>query len=312
MYFSFSPFGRCKPGAVASVCICQFDSRTNVRYNIPVYRQAWECCPPAIREEILGRKRRRKRQRQLDMAVSAIHRRFGSRALARGKPPAVFSSSGVVPHIPTGFPTLDRALGIGGLPKGKICELVGPATSGKTTLALKFLAQAQASGGQVAYVDQALYFDPDYAHRCDVDLSRLLVGTSHDLQEALAITEALVHSGSLSALVFDALDFLWTDHVAASFMAATLNRLPVALSRSGMILLVLHESPIHESPALSTLHHAAAVRLRVVRERWLHHHSDVRGYEARVEVLKNRLASSGCCAVTVAIEFDGTVRGNGL
>jgi recombination protein RecA len=246
------------------------------------------------------------------MAVATIQRRYGPRALVKGSPIATTRT----PHISTGFPDLDRALGSGGLPKGKICELVGPATSGKTTLALKFLAQAQEAGGQVAYVDQALYFDPDYAHRCGLDLSRLLVGTSHDLQEALAMTEALVHSGGLAALVFDALDFLWTDSEAAHLLAATLNRLPVALSRSGTILLVLHESPggspaAGDGPALSALAHHATVRLQVVRERWLPNHKDVRGYEARVGIQKNRLGPAGR-TVLLKIEFNGTVHGNGL
>lgn len=261
----------------------------------------------------MAKKRKHKRQRQLDMAVATIHRRYGPRALVRGKAGGVAR----VPHIPTGFPSLDRALGIGGLPKGKVCELLGPATSGKTTLALKFLVQAQAGGRQVAYVDQALYFDPDYAYRCNLDLSRLLVGTSHDLREALAMTEALVRSGGLSALVFDALDFLWTDPEASSLLAATLNRLPAALARSNMTLLVLHESSAGDSPtggsspALSALAHYATVRLQVVRERWLRRHGDIRGYEARVEVMKNRLGPAGR-TVTLNIEFNGTVRGNGL
>jgi recombination protein RecA len=257
--------------------------------------------------------KKRGRRRQLDMAVATIHRRYGPQALVKGKPASAGGDS--VPHISTGFPALDRALGIGGLPKGRVCELLGPATSGKTTLALKFLAQAQAGGGQVAYVDQALYFDPDYAYRCGLDLSRLLVGTSHDLREALALTEALVHGGDLAALVFDVLDFLWTDPKAAHLLAATFNRLPAALSRSGMVLLVLHESPTESpagsSPALSALAHYAAVRLQVARERWLQHHVDIRGYKARVEVLKNRLGPAGR-AVTLTIEFNGTVRGNGL
>ena len=256
--------------------------------------------------------KRGKRWRQLDTAVATIHRRYGPQALVKGKPTSVTP----MPHISTSFPALDRALGIGGLPKGKICELVGPATSGKTTLALKFLARAQDGGGQVAYVDQALYFDPDYAHRCGLDLSRLLVGASHDLREALAMTEALVHSGGLAALVFDALDFLWTDAEAAHLLAATLNRLPVTLSRSGAVLLVLHESPTGSSPvgggpALSALAHHAAVRLLVVRERWIHSHKDIRGYEARVGIQKNRMGPAGR-TVLLKIEFNGTVRGNGL
>jgi recombination protein RecA len=250
------------------------------------------------------------------MAVAAIHRRFGPRVLLKGKRQRIANGIAAIPHIPTGFLALDRTLGIGGLPKGRVCELVGPATSGKTTLALKFLAQAQVGGRQVAYIDQALYFDPDYAHRCNLDLSRLLVGTSHDLREALAMTEALAHSGGLAALVFDTLDFLWTDPVATSLLAATLNRLPTPLARSGITLLVLHESPTGSplsggSPALSALAHCAAVRLQVVREQWLCQGDDIRGYKARVEVLKNRAGPAGR-QVTIAIEFDGTVRGNGL
>ena len=136
------------------------------------------------------------------------------------------------------------------------------------------------------------------------------------------MTEALIHSGGLAAVVFDALDFLWTDPEAASLLAASLNRLPAALSHSGTTLLVLHEStsdgasppgetPAGASPALSALAHYAAVRLQVAREEWLYHQLDIRGYKARVEVLKNRWGPAGR-AVTLSIEFNGTVRGNGL
>jgi len=264
----------------------------------------------------LGKKRGRKRQRQLNMAVATIQRRFGPRALFQGTPATTRGDPAAVPVISTGFPALDRVLGIGGLPRGKICELVGPATSGKTTLALKFLAEAQTGGGEVVYIDQALYFDPDYAYRCGLALSRLLVGTTHDLQEALAMTEALARSGGPVAMVFDALEFLWTDAAAASLLAATLNRLPGFLARTGLTLLVLHESPPDDvpgggSPALSALAHAASIRLQVARERWLRRHHDVRGYEARVAVLKNRLGPAGRSA-RIEIEFNGTVRGMDL
>lgn len=247
-----------------------------------------------------------KRQRQLDTAVAAIQGRYGPWALVKGKP-----ATADLPHISTGFPALDRALGIGGLPKGRVCEVLGPATSGKTTLALKFLARAQADGGQVAYVDQALYLDPEYAHRCGLDLSRLLVGTPQDRQEALAMTEALVRSGSLAALVVDSPDFLWSDAAAAPLLAATLNRLPASLARSGTILLVLHDSPLASPTALSAVAHYAAMRLQVAREEWIIRHGDVRGYKARVEVLKNQVGPAGR-TIRIAIEFNGTVHGNGL
>ena len=266
----------------------------------------------------MGKERRRRRQRQLDMTVAAIQRQHGPWALVKGGSSRV-AGSVATPHISTGFPALDRVLTIGGLPRGQVCELVGPATSGKTTIAIKFLVQAQAqtggaTGGRVGYLDQALYFDPDYAHRCGLDLSRLLVGRPQDIREMLAMAEALAGSGGLAALAFDALDFTWTDPQAASLLAATFSRLPVALARSGMVLLVLHEPPSGSSPrpeAASALAHVAAMRLQVVREHWLYQGKDIRGYQARVEVLKNRFGPAGQTA-SLAIEFNGTVRGNGL
>lgn len=252
-----------------------------------------------------------RRQRQLDTAVATIQRRYGPWSLVKGKQAASAGEATAIPHIPTGFPHLDRALGIGGLPKGRLCEIVGPATSGKTTLALKLLSQAQAGGGLVGYIDQALYFDPDYAHRAGVDLSRLLVGTPQSLKETLAMAEALVRRSGLAALVVDALDLLWTDAEAAAPLAATLNRLPAPLDRSATILIVLRESLSAHSPALSALAHLAAVRLQISRERWIQRRGDVRGYEARVEVLKNRMGPAGR-VVPVVIEFNGTVHGDGL
>ena len=261
----------------------------------------------------MGKKRTQKRK--LELTVARIHRRFGPRSLVKGRLPTTADATAPFPHIPTGFPQLDRALGIGGLPKGRVSELLGLATSGKTTLALKFLAQAQtvrqASGEQVGYIDQARYFDPDYAHRCGLDLSRLLVGTPYDLGEALAMTEALARDGGLAALVFDAADIFWTDPAAARHLTATLDRLAAPLARSGTALLFLHSAVAGRSPALSALAHYASVRLQLTRERWLRRHGDIRGYEARVAVLKNRLGPAGRTA-SIAIQFNGTVRGNGL
>lgn len=250
------------------------------------------------------------KKRRLDMAVAAIQRRYGPSVLIRGKPAAATGSAAAIPHIPTGFAALDRALDIGGLPKGRVCEILGPATSGKTTLVLKLLAQAQANG-TVGYVDQAHYFDPDYAHRCGLNLSRLLIGTPCDSLEALAMMEALLLSGSITALVVDTLDFFWTDPEAVSQLAATLTRLSTPLSRSGALLLFLHDSPAVTSPALSALAHLATIRLQVTREEWINRHGDVRGYKARVEVLKNRVGAAGR-TVSIVIEFNGTVHGNDL
>lgn len=261
----------------------------------------------------MGKKRAKKHK--LEMAVAHIHRRFGSRSLVQGQLPTAANVASPVSCVSTGFPQLDRVLGVGGLPEGRVSELVGLPTSGKTTLALKFLAQAQEEsgqqGGQVGYIDQARYFDPDYAYRCGLDLSRLLVGTPYDLGEALAMTEALVKSGSLSALIFDALDVFWTDPEAMRYLMALLDRLTAPLASSGTVLLFLRAVSAGGSPALSALAHYAAVRLQVVREHWLRRHGDIRGYEARVEVLKNRFGPAGR-SVTLEIQFNGTARGNDL
>jgi len=228
--------------------------------------------------------------KRLQTTVETIQKKWGRtglRKLDRSAATATF------PHIPTGFPALDQALGIGGLAKGRVSELLGPATSGKTTLALKFLVQAQAGGGQVSYVDHAHFFDPDYAHRCGLDLSRLLIVAPHGLGEALTMTEMLVRRGGLAALAFDGLDALWNDAHAAPLLAAYLDRLMAPLARSGTVILFLHTPMRRESPSLSALAHHATTRLDITRKRWLRHHHDVQGYEARVTVLKNRLGPAG-------------------
>jgi recombination protein RecA len=252
--------------------------------------------------------KRRKRSSKLELTVARIRHQFGPRALTKGPPPRAFTA---IPHISTGFPALDRALGIGGLPAGKISELAGFPTSGKTTLALKFLAQAQAGGGQAGYIDQARYFDPDYAHRCSLDLSRLVVGSPYTLEEALAMTEAIVRDGGLAAVVLDTVHAVWTDPRAAGQLAAWLGRLAAPLARSGTALLFLQDASAGGSPARSALSHYATVRLQVVRESWQRGHADIRGYRARVEVLKNRLGPAGQ-TVSIVITFNGTVHGDGL
>jgi len=255
--------------------------------------------------------KKKAKEKKVEMAVAGVHQRFGPRALVRGRLPTIVDAASSIPCISTGFPQLDQALVIGGLPKGKIAELAGLPTSGKTTLALKFLAQAQDGKSQVGYIDQARYFDPDYAHRCGLDLSRLVVGTPYDLQEALAMTETLAQRSNLAALLFDIQGLFWTDSDAVRHLTALLNRLAAPLAHSGMVLLFLSDVSTDDTPVLSALAHYASVRLRVVRERWLRRYSDIRGYEARVEVLKNRFGPVSRL-VTLKIHFNGTVSGEDL
>jgi recombination protein RecA len=258
-----------------------------------------------------------KKQSRLEMTVTSIQQRYGALALTRGRP-SLAGTAAMVPHIPTGFADLDKALGIGGLARGRISEILGPATSGKTTLALKFLVQAQANEGQVGYVDYAHAFDPDYAYRCGIDLSRLLIATPDNLAEALTTTEALVTSGALAVLVFDGPDTLCSDGTDSALLAACLDRIVAPLARAGTVLLFLRAPVARVASGLSALAHHATVRLYITRERWLRdaaslrgQHGDIRGYEGRVEILKNRLGPAGR-AVTITIRFNGTVRGEGL
>ena len=266
---------------------------------------------------------RSEKRRQLEMTVTAIQRRWGQEALRKLETrPATVE----VPCISTGFQALDQALGIGGLPKGRVIELSGPATSGKTTLALKFLAQAQVDG-QVGVVDCFRVFDPDYAYRCGLDLARLLIVAPYGFEEALAMTEAIVRSGSLSAIVFDGLDISGSELYSAPLFAACLARMVAPLAQSGMVLLFLSatdrrsdlSAPVGAGRNISLatagrstgLAYHAAVRLSIEREQWIRNQGDVRGYHARVEILKNRLGPSQR-AVTISIRFNGTVHGDGL
>jgi len=265
-------------------------------------------------------------QTRLDEALALIHQRHGTRALVRGKPPSTVGSESTITHISTGFPSLDLATGIGGLPKGRINEMIGPATSGKTTLALKLLTQAQEGNRQVAYVDQARSIDPDYAHRCGLDLSRLLVVTPHNLQESLAMTEAIAGSGGVEAMVFDSPGSLWCDVDASPQLSAFLDRLASPVAHSRVLLLFLRtptigseqgqpsQSQSHiqgQSSALRALAHHATIRLSVTRERWLRRHGDILGYDAKVDVLKNRMGPAGRSA-SISITFNGTIHGDGL
>jgi recombination protein RecA len=199
---------------------------------------------------------------------------------------------------------LDNALGIGGLPRSTVVEFLGHATSGKTTLALTFLAQAQAQAPSVwvGYVDPSNVFDPEYAHRCSLDLSRLVVGFPDDLTQTLTMVEALATGDGISAIVLDAggwregLDRRAPD--ATQRIATSLRRI-VSGTRSEAVLIVLRDA----APGLSPL---ASVRLQIVRQRWIWQHRDVRGYEARIDVLKNRFGPPGRSAF-VSFTFDATV-----
>lgn len=140
------------------------------------------------------------RQKALELAISQIERTFGKGAIMRMGEDA---SKLQVDVIPTGAIALDLALGVGGIPRGRITEIFGPESSGKTTLALHVIAQAQRMGGIAAYIDAEHAFDPVYAERLGVDLDNLLISQPDTGEQALEITETLVRSGAVDVVVID-------------------------------------------------------------------------------------------------------------
>src|SRR6476659_11348687 len=140
------------------------------------------------------------RARALDLALGQIEKQFGKGSILR-----LGSKDAIVPVsvISTGSISVDSALGVGGLPRGRICEIFGPESSGKTTIALQVVAQAQKTGGMAAFIDVEHALDPVYARQLGVDVDNLLVSQPDYAEQALEITSVLISSGSIDVLVVD-------------------------------------------------------------------------------------------------------------
>jgi recombination protein RecA len=246
------------------------------------------------------------RRRKLDALVAQLQFEHGPRAIRRAEPG---ERAPAVARIPTTFKELDALLD-GGLPRGRISEVIGPATSGKLTLAAKVIAAAHRDREAIAaWIDTWRTCDADYMHRCGVDLSRLLVARPVALTDALAMGLHLIESRSLAVLVIDALSLAEPGVRPGSgegALAAALARLATLLAEMQTAVVFLTD-PEGSSQALA---HAAAVRLNIRRERWITHNQDVRGYEGQTELLKNRLGRLG--TARIRITFNGTVRGDGI
>jgi recombination protein RecA len=262
-----------------------------------------------------------RKKRRLDMAVAAIQRRWGPKALRRqGQAPAIRQgqapTAAPIPYISTGFPTLDEALGIGGVPRGRITEILGAPTSGMATLALKLVASAQSQRDMAAYVDLSYTFDPDYAARCGVNPEKLLLIRPHTGDEALEILYTLIASRGIGLLVFDSVSHLIAESHGPQAISSVLRRLVGVLAQSpcaSIFLTSLHfgdAASMDNYPGGFALPHYATVRLLIEKEQWIQKRRDVRGYRARVTVLKNKLGSSGK-STSIAITFNGVVDGNG-
>ena len=255
-------------------------------------------------------KSRQAKWRKLESTVLSIQQRWGPAALRKMERSP--RRAATVPHIPTGLPGLDAALGIGGVPKGRISELLGAPTSGKTTLANIIIANAQRKGSIAAYVDLSQTFDPFYAAKCGVDLHSLVIVQPYSGAEALEITVSLVAGGGVSVLVFDSVSDMLAESISPQFLYTALGHLAGCTGKSHCALIFLTSltfdghSPTVNYPNGFSLPYYASMRLLIKREHWIRRRGDVRGYSARLTVIKNKLAAPGKRAL-IRFTFNGEV-----
>ncbi len=247
------------------------------------------------------------KKKALDTALAQIEKTYGKGAVMRlGDRPEM-----VVDAIPTGSLALDAALGIGGVPRGRIIEIYGPESSGKTTLALHILAEAQKRGGEVAFVDAEHALDPEYAAALGVDIDSMLVSQPDTGEQALEIADALVRSGALDAVVVDSVAALTPRAeiegemgdsfvgLQARLMSQALRKLAGTISKTNCVVIFINQlrmkiGVMYGNPETTTggnaLKFYASVRLDVRRVESIKNGSDVIGNKTRVRVVKNKVA----------------------
>jgi recombination protein RecA len=244
----------------------------------------------------------------LDAALSQIERAFGKGSIMRlGKN----SKAMDVDTIPTGSLSLDIALGIGGLPRGRVVEIYGPESSGKTTLALHCLAEAQKKGGICAFIDAEHALDPIYARKLGVNVDDLLISQPDAGEQALEIADTLVRSGAVDVLVIDSVAALVPraelegemgdsqPGLQARLMSQALRKLTASINRSNTMVIFINQirmkiGVMYGSPETTTGGHAlkfyASVRLDIRRIGAIKERDEVVGNQTRVKVVKNKLA----------------------
>ncbi|HYE95121.1 MAG TPA: recombinase RecA [Rubricoccaceae bacterium] len=247
------------------------------------------------------------KQKALDLAMKQIEKQFGKGAIMKmGDAPHVS-----VDAISTGSITLDHALGIGGIPRGRVVEIFGPESSGKTTLATQIIAEAQKTGGQCAFIDAEHAFDPTYARKLGVDVDALLVSQPDTGEQALEICDLLMRSGALDVIVIDSVAALvpraeiegaMGDSVVgvqARLMSQALRKLTGTISRTRTVLIFINQirekiGVMFGSPETTTggraLKFYASVRMDIRRIGAIKEGQDVVGNRTRVKVVKNKVA----------------------
>ncbi len=248
------------------------------------------------------------RKQALSAALTQIERQFGKGAIMR-----MGDASGAleVDSVSSGSLTLDVALGIGGLPRGRVVEIYGPEASGKTTMTLHALAEIQKAGGVAAFVDAEHALDPQYAERLGVDVENLLVSQPDTGEQALEITDMLVRSGAVDVVVIDSVAALTPkaeiegemgDHhvgLQARLMSQALRKLTANIKRSNCMVIFINQirmkiGVMFGSPETTTggnaLKFYASIRLDIRRIGALKKGDEVIGNQTRVKVVKNKLA----------------------
>ena len=249
-----------------------------------------------------------KKTKALDLAITQIDRQFGKGSIMRMGADHVSISENV---ISTGCLSLDVALGVGGIPKGRIIEVFGPESSGKTTLALHIVAEAQKAGGYAAFIDAEHAMDPEYANNLGVNLDELLVSQPDSGEQSLEIAETLVRSGALDIIVVDSVAALvpraelegemGDSHMGlqARLMSQALRKLTGTVSRSNTTVLFVNQ--IREkigvmfgnpetTPGGRALKFYSSVRIDIRRITSLKEGSDIVGNRTRVKIVKNKVA----------------------
>ena len=248
------------------------------------------------------------RKKALSAALTQIERQFGKGSVMRmGDGSAI----GNIEVIPTGSLGLDIALGVGGVPKGRVVEIYGPESSGKTTLTLHIVAQAQKQGGTAAFVDAEHALDPAYAERLGVDIDELLVSQPDTGEQALEITDMLVRSGAVDVVVVDSVAALTPKaeiegemgdtHVGlqARLMSQALRKLTANIKRSNCVVIFINQirmkiGVMFGNPETTTggnaLKFYSSVRLDIRRTGAIKKGDEVIGNETKVKVVKNKVA----------------------
>lgn len=247
------------------------------------------------------------RQAALDMALKQIEKQFGKGSIMKlGE-----KTDTRISTVPSGSLALDTALGIGGYPRGRIIEVYGPESSGKTTVALHAIAEVQEKGGQAAFIDAEHALDPVYAQKLGVNIEELLLSQPDTGEQALEIAEALVRSGAVDIVVVDSVAALvpkaeiegdmGDSHVGlqARLMSQALRKLSGAINKSKTIAIFINQ--IREkvgvmfgnpetTPGGRALKFYSSVRLEVRRAEQLKQGNDVMGNKTRIKVVKNKVA----------------------